>query len=82
MEAYIKQLALSLILREPVIRSAIRTLQFMPDSHGLDIGSGIGNITALLAEAIAPGGSVTGVDISPDMVAYARDAAEQAGLTR
>jgi demethylmenaquinone methyltransferase/2-methoxy-6-polyprenyl-1,4-benzoquinol methylase len=70
------------VLREPAIRSAIRRLQFLPNSHGLDIGCGIGNITGLLAESIAPRGRVTGVDISPDMVAYTRDAAEKAGLTK
>jgi len=82
MDAYTKKLDQTFILREPAIRSAIRTLQFVPNSHGLDIGCGIGNITGLLAESIAPRGRVTGVDISPDMVAYARDAAEKAGFTK
>ncbi len=81
MDAYTKKLDQTFILREPAIRSAIRTLQFVPNSHGLDIGCGIGNITGLLAESIAPRGHVTGVDISPDMIAYARNAAEKAGLT-
>lgn len=80
MEAYNKKLDQTYVLRKPAIRSAIRTLQFVPNSHGLDIGCGIGNITGLLAESIAPRGRVTGVDISPDMVACARDAAEKAGL--
>ena len=82
MDTNTKKLDLTFVLREPVIRTAIRTLQFTPNSHGLDIGCGIGNITRLLAESIAPRGRVTGVDISPDMVAYARDAAEKAGLTK
>ena len=82
MEANNKKLDQTFVLREPAIRSAIRTLQFVPNSHGLDIGCGIGNITGLLAESIAPRGRVTGVDISPDMVACARDAAEKAGLTK
>jgi demethylmenaquinone methyltransferase/2-methoxy-6-polyprenyl-1,4-benzoquinol methylase len=81
MEANTKKLDQTFVLREPTIRSAIRTLQFTPNSHGLDIGCGIGNITRLLAESIAPRGRVTGVDISPEMVAYARDAADKAGLT-
>ncbi|HUV25988.1 MAG TPA: methyltransferase domain-containing protein [Anaerolineales bacterium] len=70
------------VLREPAIRSAIRKLQFVPNSHGLDIGCGIGNITELLTESTAPRGHVTGVDISPDKVAYARDTAEKDGLTK
>ena len=69
MEAYTKKLDQSFVMREPAIRSAIRTLQFAPNSHGLDIGCGIGNITGLLAESIAPRGRVTGVDISPSEVA-------------
>ncbi len=81
MEAYTKKLDQTFVLREPAIGSAIRTLQFFPNSHGLDIGCGIGNITRLLAKSIAPRGRVTGVDISPDMVAYARNAAEKASLT-
>jgi ubiquinone/menaquinone biosynthesis C-methylase UbiE len=80
MEANTKKLDQTYVLREPAIRSAIRTLQFVPNSHGLDIGCGNGKITGLLAESIAPGGRVTGVDISPDMVAYARDSAEKASL--
>jgi demethylmenaquinone methyltransferase/2-methoxy-6-polyprenyl-1,4-benzoquinol methylase len=82
MEKYTQKLDQSFVMREPAIRSAIRTLQFGPNSHGLDIGCGIGNVTRLLAESIAPRGRVTGVDISPDMVAYARDAAEKASLTK
>jgi ubiquinone/menaquinone biosynthesis C-methylase UbiE len=82
MDTNTKKLDLTFVLRKPAIRSAIRTLQFPPNSHGLDIGCGIGNITRLLAESIAPRGHVTGVDISPDMVAYARDGAEKAGLTK
>ena len=77
MEAYTKKLDQSFVLREPAIRSAFRMLQFASNSHGLDVGCGIGNVTRLLAESIAPRWRVTGVDISPDMVAYARDAAKK-----
>lgn len=69
------------VLREPAIRSAIQSLQFKPNSLGLDIGCGNGDITRLLAESIAPSGQVTGVDISPEMVACARETAQKAGLT-
>jgi len=80
MEADTQKTDPTFVLREPTIRLAIRNLQFAPNSQGLDIGCGIGNITQLLAESTAPGGRVTGVDISPDMVAYARESAEKAGL--
>ena len=81
MDEYIKSLRLSFALREPMIHSAIQTLQFKAGSQGLDVGCGIGDITSLLAESVTPAGQVTGVDISPEMVAYARHTAEKAGLS-
>lgn len=42
------------------------------DERILDIGSGNGKITARLAEMV-PRGTVVGIDISPDMVDYARN---------
>ena len=81
MDEYIKSLRLSFALREPMIHSAIQTLQFKPGSQGLDVGCGIGDITSLLAESVAPAGHVTGLDISPEMVTYARNAAAKAGLS-
>ena len=78
MEADTKKLDQTFVMREPANRSAIRRLQFLPNSHGLDIGCGIGNITRLLAESIAPRGRVTGVGISPDRVASERTYTEEA----
>lgn len=59
-------------LREPTLRSAIRTLQLPPGSCGLDIGCGIGLQALLLADAIRPNGHVTGLDISEPLLTYAR----------
>ena len=81
METYAQSLELSFYLREQTIREAIRSLNLTPGSQGLDVGCGIGNITALLAEAITPNGHVTGVDISPEMVLLARETAEEANRT-
>src|SRR5690348_8128894 len=39
--------------------------------HVLDLGCGSGRITAQIAGQV-PAGAVTGVDVSPDMVAFAR----------
>lgn len=82
MDGYIQSLDSSFALREATMRSAIRSLKFDPGSQGLDIGCGIGNITSLLAESVAPAGHVTGVDISPEMVSYARVVAEKSGLSK
>jgi len=79
-ESYAESLDTTWILREPVIRSAIRALQFAPGSHGLDVGCGIGNITTMLARSVGLNGHVTGVDISPDMVADAQHLTQNAGL--
>ncbi len=81
MDAYAQSLSLSDSLREPAIRSAIRALQLPPGSRGLDAGCGIGSRTLLLARAVAPAGHVTGLDISPELLAYAREAAERSGLS-
>jgi ubiquinone/menaquinone biosynthesis C-methylase UbiE len=80
METYAKSLELSFYLREQTLREAVASLKLPSDSKGLDVGCGIGNITALLAEAVAPGGHVTGVDISSEMLDQAQKSAKTAGL--
>ena len=59
-------------LRETPIRDAIRHLGLPHGSRGLDVGCNIGLITRLLFETVSPGGRVTGVDISPQYLEYAR----------
>lgn len=82
MDDYIHKINLSFALRESLMQDAIDAVQFAPGSQGLDIGCGTGNITSLLAESTAPAGHVTGVDIAPEMVAYATDATKKAGLSK
>jgi ubiquinone/menaquinone biosynthesis C-methylase UbiE len=65
---------------EPAVRSAIRALQLPAGSRGLDAGCGIGTHTLWLAEAVSPGGHVTGVDISPECLARAEETAAKSGL--
>ncbi len=60
-------------LREPVLRSIVEALNLAPGSQGLDVGCGIGLQTPLLAEATSPDGSVTGLDISAGLLAYAQN---------
>jgi demethylmenaquinone methyltransferase/2-methoxy-6-polyprenyl-1,4-benzoquinol methylase len=68
-------------LREPILRAAIRALQFPAGSRGLDAGCGIGLQTLLLAEAVGPAGHVTGLDRSPEFLDHAEEMVEKAGLS-
>jgi len=80
-ETYLEKLVLSDPLRDPTIRQAIRELELPGGSRGLDAGCGIGSHTLMLAEAVGPGGHVTGLDASAEFVAHARGLAEQSGLS-
>ncbi len=68
-------------LLEPVVRSAIEALQLPLGSRGLDAGCGIGLQALLLAEAVGPGGHVTGLDLSPELLSYARKIVDSAELS-
>jgi demethylmenaquinone methyltransferase/2-methoxy-6-polyprenyl-1,4-benzoquinol methylase len=68
------------VLREPAIRAAIRELRLERGSRGLDAGCGIGLIAEALAEAVSPGGQVTGLDLSATHLAYGKDRVRRLGL--
>ena len=68
-------------LRVPDLRSAIRTLRLPSGSRGLDAGCGIGLPALLLAEAMGPNGHVTGLDLSPEFLVYAKEIVKKAGLS-
>lgn len=51
-----------------------------PGERVLDIGCGCGGTTLALARAVAPGGGVTGLDISEPMLALARERANSAAV--
>lgn len=68
-------------LRERVLLSAIQALQLPSGSRGLDAGCGIGLQALLLAETVGPAGHVTGLDLSPEFLAYAEDIVKKAGLS-
>ncbi|RPJ28419.1 MAG: class I SAM-dependent methyltransferase [Planctomycetaceae bacterium] len=80
-DAYIQGLMVTNPLVEPIIRSAIQALQPPSESRGLDAGCGIGLQALLLAEAVGPVGHITGLDLSPQFLAYARETGERAGLS-
>lgn len=56
----------------PLGRQAMDLLDLAPGMVVLDVGCGTGGTTLQLAERVAPGGSVLGVDISPPLLERAR----------
>ena len=80
-ELYIQRLLETNPLREPLIHSVIRSLQFPAGSRGLDAGCGIGLQSMLLAEAVGDNGHITGLDVLPELLAFASDAVAKTGLS-
>jgi ubiquinone/menaquinone biosynthesis C-methylase UbiE len=79
-ESLAHKLLQSDILRGPAIRLAIEASQFPSGSWGLDAGCGVGSHSVLLAEAVAPGGNVTGLDLSAHLLQRARKRTERSVL--
>ena len=55
----------------PMREIGLRLLAAAPGEHLLEIGFGTGHILAELANAVGPTGSVSGIDISENMLARA-----------
>jgi arsenite methyltransferase len=51
-----------------------------PGEHVLDLGSGSGTDSLVAAQMVAPGGTVTGLDMTVEMIAKARGATAASGL--
>jgi len=81
-KVYIRRLEQSNPLRESVLNTAIKALKIKKGEQGLDVGCGIGLQTLLLAKAVGIHGHVTGLDISPEFLSYAKEIAEKATLSK
>jgi demethylmenaquinone methyltransferase/2-methoxy-6-polyprenyl-1,4-benzoquinol methylase len=81
-DAYVTSLMVTNPLVRPVHRAAIQALDLLPGSHGLDAGCGIGLQALLLAEAVGRAGQVTGLDLSPELLARATEIVGEAGLSK
>jgi len=68
-------------LREQTNLDMIAALDFPIGSSGLDIGCGIGTQALMLADAVGPQGHVTGLDIKPEFLEYAREVAAEKGMS-
>lgn len=54
------------------VADMLRLLAVEPGQRVLDVGSGSGWTTALLAELVGPSGRVEGVELEPDLVRFGR----------
>lgn len=70
--SYEKSLLLSQVLREPIVKSIIESMQPTVSGSGLDIGCGTGLNTVMLAEAMGPAGRVIGLDNEERFLTKAR----------
>lgn len=70
---------LSLLYRD-VTRRWLERAGIGPGMSVVDLGCGPGDVTLLVGDLVGPTGSVTGVDSSPEALAWARSRAETAGL--
>jgi len=64
---------------QPIGDALVARAGFRPGEHVLDIGCGGGATSIDIARRVAPGGSVTGIDISPGLIAEAKRRAAAAG---
>ena len=62
------QAALKLLGVQKRVETMLTMLDPRPGDRCLDVGAGSGWTTALLAHLVAPGGSVVGVEIVPELV--------------
>lgn len=56
----------------PVSGELLRTAALEPGTRVLDVACGTGVVTRAAAEQVGPTGSVTGIDVAPDMLAVAK----------
>lgn len=67
-------------LVSPVTEPLFAALGLAPGESVLDIGCGGGLTTVIAAQAVGPGGRVTGIDISAPLVSLANERAREAGI--
>src|ERR671933_722758 len=63
----------------PVSAGLLDTARLQPGERGLDVACGTGVVTRRAAEQVGPTGSVTGIDLAPDMIDVAKATEGPAG---
>lgn len=64
----------------PVSRRLVELAEIEPGDRVLDVAAGTGEPSLTAARAVGPQGRIVGTDISPEMLGYARERAQAAGL--
>lgn len=65
---------------QPIAAGLVEALAPAPGERAVDIGCGRGAVLLQLAARVGPAGAAVGVDLSPGMVAAAREDAARAGI--
>jgi enediyne biosynthesis protein CalE5 len=65
----------------PVVAGAMRRADLKPGERVLDLGTGTGAVAVEAARLVGTTGSVTGVDISPDMLSLAKRRIDESAYT-
>lgn len=68
------------VMLSPVTETLLTAAALQPGDRTVDIGCGAGATSLEIARRVGPGGSVTGVDLSPQLLAVARERAHEAKL--
>lgn len=68
------------IFSAPVADRLVHTAALQPGEHVLDLGCGTGVVLLRAARVVLPGGQVTGIDLSREMLTHALIRAGDAGL--
>lgn len=63
---------------EPVAKNLMHYAALRPDERVLDVACGTGIVARLASERVGPGGTVSGIDINPGMLATARSVTPEA----
>lgn len=66
---------------EPVVEQLIARAALAPGQYVLDLGTGTGSVAIRAASLVGPSGQVSGVDLSPEMLALAQQRGAALGLT-
>jgi len=66
---------------EPVVEQLFARAALAPGQDVLDLGTGTGSVAIRAASLVGPSGQVSGVDLSPEMLALAQQRGAALGLT-